>query len=481
MHFGMWIKNRWYVEGGYREVLRIAIPLIVSTGSWSVQHFVDRMFLTWYSPEAIAAAMPAGILNFTITCIFIGTASYVGTFVSQYFGARQYENCGRSLWQGLYISLIGGAFILAFIPVSDALFNYIGHAPEIAACESAYFKVLCVGAMPAIASSSMSAFFSGLGRTKPVMWVNIFVTAVNLLLDWMLIFGNFGFPEMGIVGAGIATVSAFYFNMIVYLIILFGPSYSKKYATIKGRAFNKLLFLRLISFGFPNGIQFFIDIAGFTVFIMLIGRLGTTALAATNIALNINTLAFMPMIGMSIAISVLVGQRLGEDRAELAEFTTYSSFHLTFIYMTSIALLYVLVPDIFMIPFAAQSDPAQFAPVRNITLILLRFVALYSVFDTLNLVFAGAIKGAGDTRFIMFTIVITSIFILILPTYIALFYLSAGILSGWLFVTAYIIVLGVIFLLRFLGGKWKSMRVIETGEPGVVTLSQAFPQSPAGE
>jgi len=142
---------------------------------------------------------------------------------------------------------------------------------------------------------------------------------------------------------------------------------------------------------------------------MLIGRLGTTALAATNIALNINTLAFMPMIGMSIAISVLVGQRLGEDRAELAEFTTYSSFHLTFIYMTSIALLYVLVPDIFMIPFAAQSDPAQFAPVRNITLILLRFVALYSVFDTLNLVFAGAIKGAGDTRFIMFTIVITSI------------------------------------------------------------------------
>ena len=88
MDFRIWVKNRWYAEGGYGEVLRIAIPLIISTGSWSVQHFVDRMFLTWYSPEAIAAAMPAGILNFTITCIFIGTASYVGTFVAQYYGAR---------------------------------------------------------------------------------------------------------------------------------------------------------------------------------------------------------------------------------------------------------------------------------------------------------------------------------------------------------------------------------------------------------
>ncbi|MEA3360113.1 MAG: MATE family efflux transporter [Thermodesulfobacteriota bacterium] len=478
MDFLIWVKNRWYTEGGYGEVLRIAIPLIISTGSWSVQHFVDRMFLTWYSPEAIAAAMPAGILNFTVTCIFIGTASYVGTFVAQYYGARQYEHCGYSLWQGLYISAIGGVVMIAIMPASDLIFTYIGHAPEIVKCESIYFKILCFGAMPAIASSSMSAFFSGLGRTKPVMWVNISITAVNLTLDWLLIFGNFGFPEMGIAGAGIATVGAFYFNMFVYFIILARPSYANKYATIKGWRFNRAIFSRLIRFGFPNGIQFFIDIAGFTIFILLIGRLGTVSLAATNIALNINTLAFMPMIGMSIAISVLVGQRLGENRPELAEFTTFSSFHITFIYMTSVALFYVLLPDIFMMPFAAQSDPQQFAPVRDVAVVLLRFVAFYSVFDTLNMVFVGAIKGAGDTRFVMFTIVIVSIFVLILPTYTALVVLSTGIYSGWLFVTAYIIVLGIIFLFRFLGGKWKSMRVIETG---IVTVSQAFPQSPAGE
>ncbi len=469
------IKNRWYGDGGYGEVLRIALPLIVSTATWSVQHFVDRMFLTWYSPEAIAAAMPAGILNFNITCIFIGTASYVGTFVAQYYGAKQYEQCGASLWQGIYIALMGGVILVMLIPLADLIFRYIGHAPEIQECERVYFKILCYGAAPVIASSAVSAFFAGLGRTRPVMWVNIFVTLVNLMLDWLLIFGHWGFPEMGIAGAGIATVSAFCFNILVYFMLIFRSLYSKKYATIKGWRFDRQLFTRLIRFGLPSGVHLFIDIAGFTVFILLIGRLGTVSLAATNIALNINTLAFMPMIGMGIAISVLVGQRLGENRPELAERATYSTFHLTFFYMTTIALLYVVWPDLFMAPFAAQSDPTQFAPIRELTVVLLRFVALYSIFDAMNIIFASAIKGAGDTRFVMFMIVALSISVVILPSYAAIVYLSMGIYSGWAFVTAYIIVLGMVFFFRFLNGKWKSMRVIEAS---AVAVPPTFPESP---
>ena len=86
-----YLKSKWKSDGGYREVLVVAIPLILSTATWSIQHFVDRMFLTWYSPETIAAAMPAGMLNFTIISIFMGTAGYVSTFVAQYYGAKQYQ------------------------------------------------------------------------------------------------------------------------------------------------------------------------------------------------------------------------------------------------------------------------------------------------------------------------------------------------------------------------------------------------------
>jgi len=121
----------------------------------------------------------------------------------------------------------------------------------------------------------------------------------------------------------------------------------------------------------------------------------------------------------------------------------------------------VLVPSIFIDPFASQADPASFIAIRKTTVILLRFVAVYSLFDALNVVFASAIKGAGDTRFVMFMIAIVSSVALVIPSYIALMLLDAGIYTGWTIASAYVSILGLIFLFRFMGGKWKSMRVIE--------------------
>jgi MATE family multidrug resistance protein len=192
-----------------------------------------------------------------------------------------------------------------------------------------------------------------------------------------------------------------------------------------------------------------------------VGRLGTASLAATNIAFNINTLAFMPMIGGGIAISVLVGQYLGAQKPDIAQTAVYSGFHLTFIYMTSIAAAYVLLPDLFVAPFAHQADPEGFAEIYRNSIVLLRFVAVYCLFDTMNIIFCSAIKGAGDTRYVMIMTTFLSVFILIIPVYLTVEVLEAGLMVAWVFATAYVISLGVAFYLRFLGGKWRSMRVIE--------------------
>ena len=472
------LKNRWHDEGGYGEVLRIAVPLIISTGSWSVQHFVDRMFLTWYSPEAIAAAMPAGMLSFTVSCIFIGTASYAGTFVAQYYGAGRHDRCGPSLWQGIYVALFGGMLQMLLIPLAGPIFRVIGHAPEIQECERIYFVILSFGAMPAIAASALASFYSGLGKTWPIMWVNLAVTAVNLSLDWLLIFGHGGFPEMGIAGAGIATTSAFFFSVAVYFLLILRPAHNRAFNTVSGWRPDGELLRRLIRYGLPSGIHFFIEIAAFTAFIILIGKLGTDALAASNIAFNINTLAFMPMIGIGIAVSVLVGQRLGEDNPKLAERSTYSAFHLTFLYMAVVALFYVAWPDLFIQPFAARSDPVRFTAIRELTIVLLRFVAVYSLFDALNIIFASAIKGAGDTRYVMVMELILSVAVMIIPSYLAVMYLSLGIFGGWICATLYITALGIAFYGRFRGGRWKGMRVIEER---VVSIPPRLPEAPTME
>lgn len=456
-----YLKNRWNSDGGYREVLIIAVPLILSTATWSVQHFVDRMFLTWYSPETIAAAMPAGMLSFTVISIFMGTAGYVSTFVAQYYGARRYHRIGPALWQGVYMSLIGGLVMLGIIPFAGPAFELIGHSPSIQQHEVIYFQIMCLGGGAYIGSYALSGFFSGRGKTWPVMWVNAATTVVNLVLDYALIFGYWGFPELGIRGAAIATVIAGVFSLLVFFVLLLSGGNDRIYHTRKGWRLEKGLFVRLLRFGFPSGMQFFLEIAGFTGFVLVVGRLGTASLAATNIAFNINTLAFMPMIGCGIAISVLVGQYLGAQKPDIAQSAVYSGFHLTFIYMASIAAAYVLVPDLFVAPFAHQADPRGFAEIYGYAVVLLRFVAIYCIFDTMNIIFCSAIKGAGDTRYVMIMTTILSLFVLILPVYLALEILEFGLMVAWVFATVYIILLGVTFYIRFLGGKWKSMRVIE--------------------
>ena len=129
--------------------------------------------------------------------------------------------------------------------------------------------------------------------------------------------------------------------------------------------------------------------------------------------------------------------------------------------MASIAAAYVLLPDLFVAPFAHQADPEGFAEIYGYSVVLLRFVAIYCLFDTMNIIFCSAIKGAGDTRFVMIMTTFLSVFILIIPVYLTVEVLGFGLMVAWVFATAYVISLGVAFYLRFLGGKWRSMRVIK--------------------
>ena len=457
------VSERWGSKGGYREFLLIAFPLILSTGSWSVQHFVDRMFLSWYSSEAIAAAMPAGALNFTIISLFLGTCSYVNIFVAQYYGAGRFDRIGPSLWQGIYLSILGSIILISFAPFSEVIFRVVGHDTLVQEYEVEYFRILCLGGGFIIASSALSGFFSGRGKSWPVMWVNVFATLLNIILDYILIFGKWGMPELGMKGAALATVSSGLFSFIVFLFLISSESYNNKYHTLKGWRFDKILFSNLLRFGFPAGVQFLLDMSGFTIFILLVGRLGTTSLAATSIAFNISTLTFMPMIGAGIAASVLVGQYLGRNMPDLAQKSVYSGFHLTFAYMAGFSIAYVIVPDIFITPFSAHADSVRFAEIYKIAVILLRFVAIYSIFDTMNIVFVSAIKGAGDTRFVMIMLVFISSFLLVIPTYLIIVVFNRGIMLCWVIFSIYVSALGFVFYLRFLGGKWKSMSVIEKG------------------
>ena len=410
----------WSKPNGYRQVLLIAFPLILSTGSWSIQQFVDRMFLSWYSPDALAAAMPTGILSFTIVCFFIGTAGYASTFVAQYTGAGRHARVGPAMWQGIYFSLIGGVVTFLAMFFAEPIFQFIGHEESVRELEIKYWRYLTIGGFFPICMAAVSSFFNGRGNTFPVMWASLLATCLNMVLNYLLIFGNFGLPEMGISGAGLSTVISQIFNLSLLLLMTFMGNNNAKYKTISGWKFDKDLFLRLIRYGLPNGIHFFLDIAAFSAFILIVGRLGAAQLAATNIALNVSMLAFMPMIGMGITVSILVGQSLGGNRPGMAKRATLSALQMAFVYMGCIACLYLIVPQLFIYPFSAQADLVEFQEIKILAITVLKFLAAWTLLDSVAIVISSALKGAGDTRFIMFAMLGISITFLILPTYIAL-------------------------------------------------------------
>jgi len=454
--------ERWSKPNGYRQVLAISLPLVASMGSITLMQFTDRMFLANYSLDAIAAALPAGIASFTCIAFFMGVANYANVFVAQYTGALAFTRVGAALWQSIYFSLLAAVLLASLYFVSDSLFDLIGHSAEIRSLEVTYFNILTLGAGLVVLSSAIACFYTGRGLTWTVMLVHMAGAAVNIPLDYCLINGVGPFPELGIVGAAIATVTAYTIIVIILSLFIFSPSNRARFGTWENRAFDKDLFGRLMRYGLPSGTQFFLEIFGFTFFIQMLGRLGDLELAASNIVLSIEMLAFLPMVGFHIGNATLVGQAIGRGRPEDGVYSTSSALHITLAYMMLLAAFFVFMPEPLLYLFKSNHQtPEQYAEIVDLGVILLRFVAVFCFFDALNLIFSGAIKGAGDTRFIMWTIAALSLGVMIIPVYLAVEVIGAGIYTAWTLATFYACALGLAFMLRYCQGKWKKMRVIE--------------------
>jgi multidrug resistance protein, MATE family len=454
--------GRWGVANGYRDVLRIGLPLVASMASVTVMQFTDRLFLAHYSVEAISAALPAGIASFTFLSFFLGTAGYVNTFVAQYSGAGNRRRVGEALWQGIYFSIVSGLLLALLYFAAPAIFSFIGHSLEVQKLEIPYFRILILGAGLPVLNSAVACFYTGRGKTRTVMCVNILGAIVNIPLDYCLINGTAGFPELGIAGAGIATVAATGVTTGLFFVLLFSKENRRDFGTWPPRWLERDLFFRLMRYGLPSGAQFFLEIFGFTFLIQMLGRLGDLELAASSIVFSIESLSFLPMLGFHVGTTTLVGQAIGRGKPEEGSFATISAFHLTMAYMVGVSAIFIFAPELLLNLFKGTAGSGQdYSGLMQLGTVLMRFVALFCLFDAMNLVFSGALKGAGDTTFIMWAIAVVSIGVMVVPVYLAIEVFGAGLYVAWALATTYICALGIVFMIRYRQGKWKTMQVIE--------------------
>ncbi|MEE2641768.1 MAG: MATE family efflux transporter [Planctomycetota bacterium] len=458
---GSW-KRIWHQPCGPGEVLAIGLPLVLSTLSYSVMQFCDRLFLSWHSEEEMAAVMSAVVLNWTASCLPIGIASYAATFVAQYCGSRQERNVGPMIWTAMWIGVF---FIPLFVVLSvfpERVFRWFGHPEDLVPLESIYFRIACIGSAAVVFESALASFFIGRGKTRIVMVTNLAAMLINLVLDGSFIFGWGWIPEMGIRGAAWATTIAVWLKVVVYLVLVTRPGNIRRFGLDRGIRLQGSLLAKLVRFGGPSGWQLWMEGLAISLFVLWIGRIGRVEAAATTLAFSVNLIAFVPLVGLGMSVSTLVGQKIGSGEIHLARRAVHYGMLIGLIYSACFALLYSFAPQVFLQLYSLGGEKEHFAEIAELSRFLLRFVATYCVLDCVQVIFAAALKGAGDTRFIfLFTIINALLFVLL--GIIGSLYLAPQqeLTVWWSAITLWILAYAIAFSLRYLGGHWTRMSVVD--------------------
>jgi MATE family multidrug resistance protein len=446
----------------YRTVLRVSLPLVLSMAAITVTEFTDRVFLSNYHLDAIAAALPAGITAHLITSLFMGVAAYLSVFVAQYVGAGVDQRVGQVIWQGLYFTVFSAVCLYAISHLGHHIFRWSGHSPGIQQLEVTYFKIVCTGGAAMVFNTVLSAFFLGRGVTRPVLLINVVAMLVNIPLDYVLIFGVGWFPRLGIAGAAIATVTAWCASGCLLALLTFTAANDERYGVLKNRKPRFHMLKRIMVFGVPGALQHSLDVVGFTFFALIMGRVGDTELAVSNMIFSINALAFIPAMGFSQGLSALVGQAIGGGHYDAVPQLTRCTSRLLTAYLTLLALLFVLAPQWVLSLFTMEmAQGAQKSLVVAEGSVLLKIVVFYMFFDARYMVYVGTLKGAGDTRFIMWSVGMLSLAVMILPLYVGIIHLGAGLYFAWSCVTFFVLCLYGVCFYRYRSGKWQTIRLIK--------------------
>ena len=440
-------------RGGLREVSQLAFPVILTQISIVTMQMVDSAMVGRLGATELAAVGFGGIWMWTFMCFFVGTASSVQTFVSQHHGADQPERCGAWAWQSLYsivpLTAIASIGLLVGAPT---LIAWLNPADGIGPLSSDYLQARSLGNIGLAAEVSLSSFFRGIGDNKTPLYTTLLANVFNAVLDYGLIFGAFGLPEWGVFGAGVATACAEWLYFLALVVFFTRKRITREYRTEhsppKRREIRRLLYT-----GLPIGAQWWLEMTSFAAFSTLVARMGDAEMAASQAFVVLLSISFMQAIGLSIAVSTLVGRYIGKGDMASAERSFRSGAVLCLILAGAIAALFVAVPTLLLRIFT--DDPTVLALGGP----LLMVGAAFQVFDALAILSDGALRGAGDTRWPMMARFLLSWGVFLPLSYLLGFYLEGGLTWAWVGGLVYIVLLCATLIYRFRSGAWQHVKI----------------------
>ncbi len=442
---------------GLRELLVLAWPVVLSRSTQAVVGLADALMSARLGDEALAAVMTGAVNLFSVAVLPMGTVYIVQSFSAQLQGRGDLLAARRYGFYALWMAVITTLVAAAATPFVGPIIGLFSFAPGVHVAMTDYVQWRAWSMGPYIAMEALGNWFAGLGDTRMHMRASIIVMVSNVLLNWVLIFGHLGAPAMGVAGAALASGLATCLGL-AYLVAAFAVKQRElsNGAPVAPRAAE---FWRMLRFGIPNGLNWFMEIAAFTLFLnAVVSKLGTTVLAAMSAILQVNSISFMPSFGVASAGAVLVGQAIGRGDKDQVPRILKLTVKVAMSWQVGVGLIYFLFPGPLMSAF--ESGPQSHDLVR-IGAGMLAMSAAWQVFDALGITIGEALRGAGDTAWCMWARLGIA-WLLFVP--VAWWWVGAhggGPLAAIGAVVIYLAVLAMAFVWRFSSGAWRRIDLVE--------------------
>ena len=434
------------------------MPMVVSQGTFAIMIFTDRYFMSQIDPTHMAAALGGGVATFFSFCFFSGLFSYANAMAAQYLGAGEKHKCAKVVTQGWIMTLMCVPLLGLITFFVSGLFEVMGHDPQQVELERTYYQLLMVGIVITLAKVCISSYFAGIGRTRIVMICDVWGLVINVPLAYVMVFGHLGFPALGIVGAGISTIIATLFAFLLFVFFYLKKEHWEEFEVAQSFVFDRGVFRRFLRLGFPSGMELFLNVAAFNLFLLMFQSYGVTEGASAAIVFNWDILSFVPMIGLNIGMISMIGRFVGARDMERTNEVVTAGFVMGLAFSGTLAIIFIL----FRFPLVEVFAPPQgdFSEIRELATFMMIGLSSYTMADAIIQVCGGVLRGAGDTRWLMYVSVALHWLMLVAEFFIIRVY-ELGPRVAWIAFCVMIFAIAVVFLWRLYGNRWRAAEALE--------------------
>lgn len=453
------LKVKYTGSGGVFEMLGVALPMMLSASCDALMVFSTRIFLSRLGPEYMNAAIGGGVMNQVMVFLFTGLIGYSTALSAQYYGSGRKNLSTVTAYQAAIISFAAYPVILILVPFAGNLFYFLKTPEAQLPYQLQFFEIICYGTLPGMIRQVLGCYFTGIGRTKIVMTATITALLINIGLGYLLIFGKFGLPELRIAGAAYASIASTVVSVIILGIAYFEKNHRYEFHVMKSFHFDMDVMKRLIKFGYPAGIELFLYFFAFTLMIYIFQSQGDIVATASSIMFNWDMAVFVPLLGIEIAVSSLVGRYMGAGKPEIAHRSAMSGIRTGLLYAFAVTAVFILFPEKLVNIFRPGGVNPVYESAAPIAVSMVRIASIYIIAETIMVSLIGALRGAGDTFWVMIASV-TYQWLFVPVLYIMLNVFKFPPVAAWGGFVSFFMLFCTVLIFRYRGGKWKKIKVV---------------------